>query len=39
MGPLISCLWRGQVDDAITQLDAYRSQCRNEQKLSYPLTS
>lgn len=33
MGPLISCLWRGQVDDAITQLDAYRSQCRNEQKL------
>lgn len=33
MGPLISHLWRGQVDDAIAQLEAYRSQCRNEEKL------
>jgi hypothetical protein len=38
MGPLISCLWRGQVDDAITQLDAYRPQCRNEQKLDELIT-
>lgn len=33
MGPLISRLWRGQVDDAIDQLEAYRPKCRNEQKL------
>lgn len=33
MGPLISCLWRNQVDDAIARLEAYRPKCRNEQKL------
>jgi hypothetical protein len=33
MGPLISRLWRGQVNDAIDQLEAYRPKCRNEQKL------
>ena len=33
MGPLISCLWRGQVDDALARLEAYRPECRNEQKL------
>ena len=33
IGPLISNLWRGQVDDALAQLEAYRPKCRNEQKL------
>ena len=33
MGPLISCLWRGQVDHAIAQLETYRPKCRNAQKL------
>ena len=33
MGPLISHLWRGQVDDAIARLETYRPDCRNEQKL------
>jgi hypothetical protein len=32
-GTLIAHLWRGQVEDAIAQLEAYRSQCRNEEKL------
>jgi hypothetical protein len=33
MGPLISHLWRGQVDDAIALLEAYRPKCRNEERL------
>lgn len=33
IGPLLSNLWRGQVDDALAQLEAYRPKCRNEQKL------
>jgi hypothetical protein len=34
MGRLIPRLWRGQVDDAIAQLEAYRPECRNEKKLN-----
>ena len=33
MGPLLSSLWRGQVDEALARLEDYRPQCRNEQKL------
>jgi hypothetical protein len=33
MGRLIPCLWRGQVREAIAHLEAYRSECRNEEKL------
>jgi hypothetical protein len=33
IGPLLSHLWRGQVDDALAQLEAYRPKCRNAQKL------
>lgn len=34
MGRLIPRLWRGQVDDAIAQLEAHRPECRNEKKLN-----
>ena len=33
MGRLIPRLWRGRVDEAIVQLQAYRAECRNEEKL------
>jgi len=33
MGRLIPHLWRGQVDESVAQLEAYRAECRNEKKL------
>lgn len=33
MGRLIPRLWHGQMDEAITQLEAHRAECRNEEKL------
>lgn len=33
MGRLIPCLWRGNVAAAVTHLEDYRHDCRNEQKL------
>jgi hypothetical protein len=34
MGRLIPRLWRGQVDDAVAQLESYRPESRNEEKLN-----
>jgi hypothetical protein len=34
MGRLIPRLWHGQVDDAVAQLESYRPECRNEEKLN-----
>ena len=33
MGRLIPYLWRGQVDEAVAQLEACRAECRNEKKV------
>jgi hypothetical protein len=33
MGRLITCLWRGQVHEAVAHLEAHRSECRNAEKL------
>jgi len=33
MGRLIPLLWRGNVDEALAQLQAYRPECRNQEKL------
>ena len=34
MGRLLPRLWRGQVDAAIAHLEAYRTECRNAEKLN-----
>lgn len=33
MGRLAPCLWQGKLQDAIAHLEAYRPECRNEDKL------
>jgi hypothetical protein len=33
MGRIIPLLWRGQVDDALVQLESYRPECRNPDRL------
>jgi hypothetical protein len=33
MSKLIPCLWRGEVKQAISHLESYRSECRNKAKL------